>query len=135
MMRQLPGTNTMRILVADDDELLRDSIELALNARGHSVAASQGKAALSLLAGERWDALIVDILMPEVDGIEMIQVARQGANPPLVVAISGGGKISADECLSMASAFGVEAVFRKPLDLEAVITSVERGGAASRLSS
>lgn len=125
----------MRILVVDDDELLCDSIELALIARGHSVAASRGKAALWLLSSEPWDALIVDILMPDVDGIEMIQSARAGEDPPFVAAMSGGGKISADECLTLASDFGAEAVFRKPLDLEAVVKSLEQGVAASRPSS
>ena len=135
MMQLLGQANAMRILVADDDELLRENIQLALSARGHSVTASEGFAARSLLANERWDALLVDILMPDVDGLEMIQVARGGESPPFVVAISGGGKISAEQCLSLASDFGAEATFCKPLDLDAVVESLEQGAAPAPLRS
>ena len=62
--------------------------------------------------------------MPDVDGIEIIQAARRQEPGPRIIAISGGGRISAEQCLNLANAFGADAAFRKPVDLAALARSV-----------
>jgi CheY-like chemotaxis protein len=115
----------MRVLVVDDDDIARDSFVAALSADGHTVTTALGRRALRVLDSHQVDAMVVDILMPEVDGIEMILHAQKLPRPPRIVAVSGGGKISAEQCLTLADSLGANAVFRKPVETEQLIRSVE----------
>src|SRR5262249_51157546 len=82
----------LSILLADDDEDVRALFELSLKRRGHRVAtASTGREALAQLAREKFDVLITDIVMPEVDGLDVIKAARKSAPSLRVIAVSGGG--------------------------------------------
>jgi DNA-binding response OmpR family regulator len=68
------------ILVVDDDPEVRLSINHILNDEGHTVsAASSGQQALDIIARQRPDMVILDILMPDFDGIELCRRIR--ANP------------------------------------------------------
>jgi two-component system cell cycle response regulator CpdR len=65
-----------KILLAEDDESLRAFLAKALERAGHVVSSvAQGDQALALLEAERFDLLLTDIVMPEMDGIEL---ARRG---------------------------------------------------------
>lgn len=111
--------------MVDDDELVRDSYAQALAARGHDVTAAEGRRALKLL-GTGPDVLVVDILMPDVDGIELIVAAQKQTPVPRIIAISGGGKFSADHCLLLAQSLGATIALRKPVDpveLEAAVNA------------
>ena len=115
----------MRVLIVDDDDLMLDSCAAALSAHGHEIRATDGVGALKVLAAEPWDAVVIDILMPNVDGIEVIGAAKRLAQPPLILAMSGGGRVSADECLSLATGLGADAAFTKPIDYAALVRAIE----------
>ena len=71
----------IRILLAEDDTAMRQYLERALERAGYSVTAvDRGTAALPLIEQERFDLLLTDIVMPEMDGIELAQ--RAGAIAP-----------------------------------------------------
>ena len=66
----------IRILLAEDDTAMRQYLERALERAGYSVTAvDRGTAALPLIEQERFDLLLTDIVMPEMDGIELAQKA------------------------------------------------------------
>src|SRR5690606_1898243 len=67
-----------RVLLVEDDPLLRDTLRIALQNAGHTVAdAPNGSAGLLYLKDFSFDVIVTDILMPETDGLEMIMRARK----------------------------------------------------------
>jgi two-component system response regulator MprA len=77
----------MRILVVDDDDAVRRSLARALVRDGYQVAvAADGAAALESLAAGRHDAIVLDILMPEPNGLEVCrQVRSRGDRTPILM--------------------------------------------------
>jgi PAS domain S-box-containing protein len=72
------GQRPLRILVAEDNEFNRELLEHLLGHRGHSVAmAADGREALSMLGREAFDLMLVDIHMPELDGLEVVRRVRE----------------------------------------------------------
>lgn len=66
------------ILLAEDDEVMREYLTRALTRSGYRVTAvDRGTAALPLLESERFDLLLTDIVMPEMDGIELARRATE----------------------------------------------------------
>ena len=73
------------ILVADDDGHIREVVRFALEKAGHRVVeAADGAAALRCVAAEPVDAVVLDIVMPEVDGIEVCRRLRERGNVPIL---------------------------------------------------
>lgn len=79
--------DTMRILVVDDDRAVRDSLRRSLEFNGYEVAvANDGVEALARINGLAPDALIVDVMMPRLDGIETTKALRAAGNDlPILV--------------------------------------------------
>lgn len=77
----------MHILVVDDDQAVRDSLQRSLQYSGYDVAsASDGVEALAHLSANRTDAVIMDVMMPRLDGLETTRVLRsQGNDVPILV--------------------------------------------------
>jgi two-component system response regulator MprA len=68
---------TNRVLVVDDDPAIRDSLRLALELEGYEVMlAEDGASALSMLRGMQVDVVVLDLMMPGVDGITVCRVLR-----------------------------------------------------------
>src|SRR6185437_14907396 len=83
-----PERTALRILVVEDDPLLAESLLRALQQQGYSVGhARRGHDADALLRGHRFDLLLLDIGLPDVDGFEVLRRlrARADATPVLVV--------------------------------------------------
>ena len=75
-----PSGSAGRILVVDDQTVLRRKLELAVRALGYdAVGVAGGAEALERCRGERFDLILLDILMPEMDGFEVL--ARLKADP------------------------------------------------------
>ena len=74
----------MRILVVDDEPAVRRSVRSALTLEGYEVRlASEGAEALDVLASEHVDAVVLDLLMPGVDGLEVCRRLPRAAIPLL----------------------------------------------------
>jgi two-component system, OmpR family, response regulator MprA len=84
-----PSTDqqTQRILVVDDDRAVRDSLRRSLEFNGYSVSlASDGAEALASIASSTPDALVIDVMMPRLDGIEATRALRTAGNDlPILV--------------------------------------------------
>ena len=77
-----------KVLVVDDEEILRELIVQILNMEGHQCeAAANGKEAMDLMELHAFDAVITDICMPEMDGITLTRevIARYGDLPIMVI--------------------------------------------------
>src|SRR5687768_11799705 len=104
-----------RILLVDDDDALRKMLRLTLTSLGHVVVeARDGKEALVQQQREPVDVLLTDLIMPEKEGLETIREFRQKHPAVRVVAMSGGGRVSATDHLKLARSLGAGAVLAKP---------------------
>jgi CheY-like chemotaxis protein len=83
-------TPPIRILVVDDDEMLRDVVAAMLESEGRVVeVASSGSDALAAIAARRPDLVLLDLNMPAMSGWEVIDRLKDHSSPPPVVAMSG----------------------------------------------
>lgn len=115
-----------RILLADDDPILRATAGAYLADAGHTVTeACDGAVALQLLGQETFDLLIVDMLMPEKDGLEVILQVRRTDQQFPILAVSSGGRMDVSSLLRPAAAFGASATMSKPLLRAPLLEMVE----------
>jgi two-component system, chemotaxis family, chemotaxis protein CheY len=114
------------ILLVDDDDLSRGAVHKMLERSGYTVHSSGvGQEGLAHYRREASDLVITDLIMPETDGLEMIQELRR-INPDVrILAISGGGRVDAEEYLSVARKFGAVEVLSKPFTGQELKRAVE----------
>ena len=115
-----------RILLIDDDELVRKSLANFLIHDGYQVVeASNGAVAQKLLGSEPFDLILTDIIMPEQDGLEVIMSQRYQPSRPKIIAISGGSpKLSQQVLLDIALTMKADAVLAKPVSYEQLSDAV-----------
>jgi CheY-like chemotaxis protein len=107
-----------RILVVDDDAGNRETLTELLGLSGHDViAADSGKEALKIAATSDFDVALVDLAMPDMDGIALARQLR-ARDPALRIALVTGWDASAVDGHCEAGLFA--AIFRKPIDLPAI---------------
>ncbi len=105
-----------RIIVADDDEIMRSMLRDTLERSGYSVMeAPDGNVAIGFQNKKPADLIILDILMPEKEGLETIAELRRGFPEVKIIAISGGGYIDSDTYLYLAAKMGATRTFTKPI--------------------
>jgi len=76
----------LRVLVVDDERAIRRFLRASLTAQGHSVyEASDGREALLAVVGDRPDLIILDLGLPDVDGIEVTRQLREWTRTPIIV--------------------------------------------------
>lgn len=114
-----------RILVSDDDAAVRSVLNRHLTAAGHEVIeAGDGQRCLEVLRTGAVDLLVLDIYMPQPDGIAVIaQANRDFAHVP-ILAMSGGGTVSRDQTLEIARRLGATRTLSKPFEREDFISVV-----------
>ncbi len=109
-----------RVLLVEDNPVLQTSLSLILGVQGHEVVeATDGKQALEHLRRQAVDVVLTDVLMPEVDGLEMLRTMRREFPQVPVIAMSGGSpRLSGDNVLHMAGLLGARAILSKPFTTE-----------------
>jgi two-component system cell cycle response regulator CpdR len=113
----------IRILLAEDDESMRVYLARALERVGYSVVSvDRGTAALPLIESERFDLLLTDIVMPEMDGIELAQKAATIAPEMRVMFITGFAAVA----LKAGKAAPEAKVLSKPFHLRDLVAEVDR---------
>jgi CheY-like chemotaxis protein len=127
------------ILIVDDDKHLREVIERLLTLRGHQVhSAGNGKGALAVIEQRQIDLVITDILMPDMDGYELIAALRKRSAPPRIIAMSGGsGRLDSEYLLRVARSMKVDKLLEKPLTLAIIDAAISEvlGGASEEKQS
>ena len=104
-----------KCIVVEDDPFWSSEISVALLSADVEVFyAADGRQAL-VLAGRHPDAtMVLDIILPEVDGVEVLQQLGAIAPDMAVLAITGGGRLGAAFYLKLAKTFGAKAQLAKP---------------------
>jgi signal transduction histidine kinase/CheY-like chemotaxis protein len=120
----LSKTQPVKILVVDDEEIMLKLACDALRSQGHQVIGSAGALeALDKLKGEKFDFILTDIKMPEMDGMELIQSAHE--IDPSMGAIFMTGYASLDTA-KRAIQEGAYDYILKPFDLQEIRSAVAR---------
>jgi CheY-like chemotaxis protein len=104
------------VLLVEDNPDLQFSLSLLLARQGHEVAqALDGKQALAHLRQHTVDIVLTDVLMPEVDGLEVMRTMRREFPQVPVIAMSGGSdRLPGGDMLQMAGLLGARAILSKP---------------------
>ncbi|MFY0526394.1 response regulator [Archangium gephyra] len=109
-----------RILIVEDEEVLTASIRDILEGEGHQVlTAHNGMDALDMLARERLDLVLLDLMLPLVDGLTVLQRMQRESPSTAVVVVTSCGR----EALEGRP---VQGFLRKPFSLEALLGAVKR---------
>ena len=117
-----------KVLVIDDDPLFREIAKEMLTQAGHMVIlADDGAKAVLLPAEPTPDLAVVDMLMPERDGIETIGDLKARWPSVKLIAVSGGARgLSSSLLLRTAKSLGADATLEKPLQARGFIDLVRR---------
>jgi DNA-binding NtrC family response regulator len=116
-----------RILIIDDDHHILLMVKKMLERAGYEVdLASNGEQGLELFKKIRADLVITDIIMPEKEGLETIREMKKMQSDLKIIAMSGGGKISADNYLETARIFGASMVLEKPFSQNTMVDAVNQ---------
>jgi CheY-like chemotaxis protein len=107
------------ILLVDDDDLFRTMLAKKLAKFGYeTLELRSGKDALTKYEQGHIDLLLTDLVMPEKEGLETIMELKSKYPQAVVVAMSGGGRGSAENYLELAKALGANHVLTKPFSDE-----------------
>jgi two-component system cell cycle response regulator CpdR len=113
----------IQILLAEDDTSMREHLARALQRVGYGVTAvDRGTAALALIETTRFDLLLTDIVMPEMDGIELAQRAAVIAPEMQVMFITGFAAVALRE----GAAHPKAKILSKPFHLRDLVLEVDR---------
>jgi CheY-like chemotaxis protein len=115
-----------RILVVDDDPLIQAIVPLALQEHGHEVVqAIDGKQALTQMRRQAIDLVIADMLMPEVDGLELLRaVQKEQPQVPLIAMSGGSSRLPGADVLQMARMLGARALLSKPFTVDDLLAAI-----------
>jgi CheY-like chemotaxis protein len=113
-----------RILIADDEPDMREIFAAWFRSLGCSVTeVADGKDALDALKSERFDAIVTDVRMPRVNGVELVhQLHQSGHYIPIVIFVSGYVDLTLPDAFNL----GVEALMSKPCEKKELINAVKR---------
>jgi DNA-binding response OmpR family regulator len=111
------------ILIVDDDDLLSEMLKMTLELEGYDVAtAPNGAEGLEQVKAHRFDLIILDLVMPKMDGVKFLRVMNDSMadRPPVLVISASAGNQLGDQH----RALGVVGVARKPLDPAGIVSRV-----------
>jgi CheY-like chemotaxis protein len=107
MKQRRPAPDGVKILVVDDDPHVLELFAVLLESAGYAISrATSGREALKSLRRERFDILVLDLEMPDLDGFDVLKTTRSEFTDLKVLVVSGyleGGLLKAAECLGAAA--------------------------------
>ena len=128
-----PDSFRASVLVVDDEASIRDSLHMILEYEGYRVdEAASGSQALAKVGERAPDAIVLDIKMPEMDGLEFLKALRERGYEMPVLMISGHADVATAVEATRRGAFDF---FEKPLQRERVLLSLRNAVEAQRLQS
>ena len=113
---------TAKILIVDDEQGIRQSLAGVLGDEGFTVhAVGDGAGCLAALRSTPFDLVLLDIWLPDQDGLDLLEQVQQLASPPAVIMISGHGSV---EGAVRATKLGAFDFLEKPLRIEKTLLTV-----------
>lgn len=125
-MRQHPAHHRASrpvVLVVDDDAGVRESLRVILGDEHHVLEAADGTAALSMLATHAIDVVLLDVLMPGTDGIEVLGAMRARCPDVAVVMVTA---VRVERLASEARRLGADGYITKPFDVDELLGCLRR---------
>ncbi|MCS7223874.1 MAG: response regulator [Armatimonadetes bacterium] len=123
---QVGGMKKRKILVADDDPAIAELVRINLESHDFEVVtAHDGRETLSMAVGEKPDLILLDIVMPEIDGYEVLKLLKSDPETetiPVIVLTA----YASDEGAVVSWLEGAEGYLAKPFDPEELILTVKR---------
>ncbi len=120
-----------RILIVDDEENILKSLRLILEEEGHAVeTAPDGRRGWETFRASRPDLVLLDVWLPEMDGLEVLKKIREADPGAMVIMISGHGTVSTAVQAVKSGAFDF---IEKPLSMDAVLLAVKQAGEFQKL--
>lgn len=111
-----------RILLVDDEETLLSSLTYSLRRAGHQVtAADDGVAALQRLQEQPYDMLLLDLMLPKLDGLELCRLLRRTSDLPIIMLTARGDVSERVEGL----ASGADDYVTKPFSTQELLARIE----------
>ena len=121
------------ILIVDDEQGIRQSLKGVLEDEGYKASlAESGESCLEILGKHPFDVVLLDIWLPGMDGLDVLEQIKESESPPEVIMISGHGTI---ETAVRATKLGAFDFLEKPLSLEKTLILVKNALEARRLRS
>ena len=115
-----------RILLIEDNHAVRGMLAERLVLAGHTVVeAGNGRDGLDLFRQAGADLVITDLVMPEIEGLEVVRQLRNAHSPVNVIAISGGGLAPAAIYLEAARLLGATRVLHKPFTAAVLLAAID----------
>ena len=125
MRRLRADTSGMRVLVVDDDPVIRELLTAELDVAGHEVTvASDGRDGLEVIRRDRPDALVLDVMMPTVSGWDVLQQLRADSDYDDVPIVLLSARDVPDD-VRHGYALGASLVMSKPCDGEQLVSLLE----------
>jgi len=110
------------VVVVDDDQEMLRMLKCTLKREGYGVAtATDSSSALALLEERRLDLVILDILMPELDGFQVVELMRQRSSVPIIMLTAR----SEVDSLQKALAVGANDYVRMPFQARKLVTCIK----------
>jgi DNA-binding NtrC family response regulator len=113
------------ILIADDEEMIRYPLRIALEKKDHSVSeASNGNEVMSVLSEKQIDLLILDLMMPEKDGLEALMDIQQKYPDLKVIVMTGAVDTTQPTFANLVDEFKIKYIMNKPFDAKQLFRAV-----------
>ncbi len=110
------------LLVADDEKEIRNFLKRVLEPAGYNVVlAPNGREALAMYQEHKPDLIILDIMMPELSGLEVLGILRQSSNVPVIM-LTGKSEVTA---LDAALGLGADDFVRKPFHMKELVSRIK----------
>jgi CheY-like chemotaxis protein len=113
-----------RILVVDDESYVRDLLQRVLTRRGHEVdVAADGETALELMQAHTYDLVLTDVVMPGIDGFDLLRRVKATYPAVTVIVLTGYAR---KQSISDFLLYGADEYLSKPFQVQALLDSVDR---------
>lgn len=113
--------DTLKLLIADDNEEFRQALADALRGSYRIRTCRTGKEAMALLHSDHPDVLVLNLILPEMDGISLLENAARSGIRPMVLATT---RLDNDYVIESVTRLGVEYLMRRPCDIPSTVARI-----------
>jgi len=118
-------TDTGRLLIVDDNKMNREVLRLRLDRKGYETEiAENGRQALALIAAQPFDLVLLDIMMPDMDGFQVLEAIREGHSLTKLPVIMATAKDMSDDIVK-AMSLGANDYVTKPIDFPVALARIQ----------
>jgi CheY-like chemotaxis protein len=115
---------SVKILIVDDEQFVRDLLEKVLKRRGHEVtAAADADQALAALETSTFDLLLTDVVMPGMDGFDLLRRVKSAWPDIKVIVLTGYAR---KQSISDFLLYGADDYLSKPFQVHELVAAVDR---------